>query len=336
MAIRLRTALRIAVTIGLLSWLLARADLSRIGAALAETSPLWVAAALALHGVGILLSAERWRLLLEAQGTRTGLGFLAGSFLAGLFFNNFLPSTVGGDVVRARDTAPLAGSGAKALTVVLVERSSGIFVLGLFALAAPLFGRVALEGAGYGAAASVVAVLLAGLGAFAVLLRPRPLEALGRLAAPALRGARGRGGAAARAADAFEHLLETLRALADRPRALQVALLLAFALQANVILHYWCLAQALHLEVPLPAFFYIVPLATVVLLLPVSINGIGAREAVFAFFLGRHGVGLAEALAFSWVAYGLVLLLGLAGGAVYALRPDPGGAAGARGGDGGA
>ena len=62
------------------------------------------------------------------------------------------------------------------------------------------------------------------------------------------------------------------------------------------------------------------PLATVLLLFPVSINGIGAREAVFVFFLARYGIPTPEAIAFSWIAYGLVLVFGLAGGIVYALR----------------
>jgi uncharacterized protein (TIRG00374 family) len=259
----------------------------------------------------------RWQLLLAANGTTVGLPFLARSLLVGTFFNNFLPSTVGGDLMRARDTAAHAGGGTGALAIVLVERASGVLVLGLFALAAPLAGALGRGGAPPAATAAAFA-LLAGLAAFVALLRPAPLAALrarlARLARP------GRGRAAAAALDRALRLVGTLETLAAAPRALGATFLLALALQAAVILHYWCVARSLGLAVGFVELCVVVPVATVLLLVPVSINGIGAREAVFALLLGRLGVTLAEALAFSWIAFGTVLAHGLIGGVVFAAR----------------
>ena len=51
-----------------------------------------------------------------------------------------------------------------------------------------------------------------------------------------------------------------------------------------------------------------------------SVNAIGIRENVFAFFLGLFGVSLGDALAFAWLAFALVLVQGVAGGVVYAFR----------------
>jgi len=174
------TAIKCAVTAGLLAWLLGRVDLRGIGAALADARPAWVGAAFALHFVGLLLSAVRWRLLLRAQGAEAPLRFLAQSLLIGTFFNNFLPSTVGGDLMRARDTAGHAGSGTGALAVVLVERASGILVLGFFALAAPLAGALG-HGAASAPATLAGSVLLVGFVALVLLLRPRPLASLHRV-----------------------------------------------------------------------------------------------------------------------------------------------------------
>jgi hypothetical protein len=313
----LSAPLKIAVTAGLLAWLLGRADIRSIGAALAGAKPGWVCAAFALHFVGLLISAVRWRLLLLAQGAEVSLPYLVRSLLVGTFFNNFLPSTVGGDLMRARDTAAHAGSGTGALAVVLVERTSGILVLGFFALAALLAGALGHGGAA-SATAFVTAALLAGFVACALLLRPRPLAALRRLVDSRI--ASGAGRRTGRALGNLDRLVRTLETLAGAPGILRMTLLLAVLLQANVILHFWCVAQALDLGVEPAAFLIIVPVATVILLLPVSVNGIGAREAVFTFLLGRHGVPLTQALAFSWIAYGTVLAQGLLGGLVYALR----------------
>jgi hypothetical protein len=55
---------------------------------------------------------------------------------------------------------------------------------------------------------------------------------------------------------------------------------------------------------------------------PVSVNGIGLRESVFALFFGFFGLDLTQALAFSWLIYGQILLQGLVGGVVYATRRE--------------
>ena len=89
-------------------------------------------------------------------------------------------------------------------------------------------------------------------------------------------------------------------------------------LQTSVVLSSWCLARALHVPIPLPYFFLIVPLALFVMMLPVSINAIGVRENVWAFFFAAFGVSAALGVAVAWLSYGLVLLQALAGGAVYA------------------
>jgi len=316
----LHLALRAAVTVGLLTWLISRADLASIGRALAGASLPWVLLGLFLHFVGWALSAVRWQILLHAKGADAPLGFLARSLLVGSFFNHFLPSTIGGDVYRARDTARLAGSLTEAVTVVLVERVSGILALGVFVVAAPLFGMAAGDGRTPAALWAGVGLLLGCLLLAVWLLRPGPLAGIRRLLERVDRAlARGGAGRAAHLLGRAERILATLETFAANPAMLRRVFLLGVLLQAAVIVHFWCVARALSLPVPLGPFFLIAPAALVILLLPVSINGIGAREAVFALLLGRYGVTVAQSLAFSWIVYGLLLVLGITGGIVHAL-----------------
>ncbi len=94
----------------------------------------WLSGALALYLLMIAVSAWRWGLLLDAQGVHLPFSRLSSSFLVATFFNNFLPSNIGGDVIRIADTAPAAGSKTLATTVVLIDR--GIGLLGLVLIAA--------------------------------------------------------------------------------------------------------------------------------------------------------------------------------------------------------
>ena len=63
----------------------------------------WLALSFSLHALGLLISAYRWQILARAQGDRVPLMFLAKSYLVGTFFNNFLPTRFGGDIVRIWD-----------------------------------------------------------------------------------------------------------------------------------------------------------------------------------------------------------------------------------------
>jgi len=112
-------------------------------------------------------------------------------------------------------------------------------------------------------------------------------------------------------------------AFQGRGSVLARALGWSFVLQICVVLNGWLLAKALHVPISLPYFFLIVPLAVFVMMVPVSINAIGVREGVLAFFFAAFGVASATAVAVAWLDYGLVLLQALVGGAVYAWGRRP-------------
>jgi hypothetical protein len=101
----------------------------------------------------------------------------------------------------------------------------------------------------------------------------------------------------------------------------------SLVLQCVVVGHYYFAGLALGIDVGLAAYVLIVPLATVVTALPISINGIGVREGVLGYLLGLYGVDPSTSLVFAWVLYAMLLGQGLLGGVVFALlkawRRDP-------------
>jgi len=134
----------------------------------------------------------------------------------------------------------------------------------------------------------------------------------------------GRGKASGIRKLSFERLTAALFAFRGHTRTLAAAFFWSLCLQTLVVLNAWVLARALHIELGLAPFFLIVPLAVFLMMVPVSINGIGVRENLFVFFLASFGVAEATGLAFAWLDYGLVLLQALAGGIVYAMGRERG------------
>ena len=114
------------------------APLPDILSAIRRANPFWLACSFSLHALGILISAYRWQILIRAQGDQVPLGYLAKSYLVGTFFNNFLPTRFGGDIVRIWDGSRYSESLTKSSAIVVVERLTGVIVLLLFALPASL------------------------------------------------------------------------------------------------------------------------------------------------------------------------------------------------------
>ena len=309
--------IKCAVSCMLLAYLLYNADISSIWTALKTADPVWIGVSFSLHIIGFLLTALRWQMLLAAKGTHLSIWYLVRSVLIGIFFNNFLPSTVGGDVYRAYDTAEQVGSKTESMTIVVVERLTGIFALGLFALFALLlgfshFGSIPMIWLAIGGLGIIFVLFLAAMNHKVAKTVKAAFEHPEIIKIPVLRKVQAK----------LKQIYDALCVYKRNRRVMFIAFLLALFLQINVIVHYYFISYSLGLNVPLMYFFLIIPVVTVVLMVPIFINGIGGREASYIFLLGTFGVTRSEAIAFSWIAFGMVLVQGIAGGLAYALRKE--------------
>ncbi len=296
-------ALRLGISAALIAWILRQAPLGEVLEAYRSADLGLVLLALALNPLGYWASVSRWRLLIRSQGGDASFGFLVRSFLVGVFFNNLLPSTIGGDAVRAIDTARTGVDRATAVAIVVVDRFIGLLALLLFAgVGLLLSGSLTERVPALYAWVAGIAALLGLIAALLFLPSRRGPDLLARL---------GKGGLVTK-------LSSALFAFQGRGAVLAKAFGYSLALQTLVVLNGWLLSRALHVPIPLPYFFLIVPLAIFVMMIPVSINAIGVRENVWAFFFAAFGVASAKAVAVAWLDYGLVLIQALVGGALYA------------------
>ena len=229
------------------------------------------------------------------------------SCLVANFFNNFLPSNIGGDVVRIADTAGLTGSRTVATAVVLLDRVLGLIALFAVAAAGSLMLRHALPGTEY----LWVLLVLGAVGAAIVVSRPtlvpRLLRPLTRVREEWVTERLGR----------LEDMLA--RVGSDRGRLLQ-AFAGAIVVQLLVVFFYLCVAWGLDVDIPLRDALVIVPISLVIQLAPVSINGFGVREAVFSYLFARLGHPVDAGLALSIAGAALLILASLPGGLIFLLR----------------
>jgi glycosyltransferase 2 family protein len=306
-------ALKLGVSVALFLFLFSRIDPGGLLAKMRGASLGWLAAAMGLYLVMILASAWRWRWLFAAQRLAVSGRKLVYSYLVATFFNNFLPSNIGGDVVRIRDTAREAGSRTLAATIVLIDRAIGLagllFVAALGASAARLSGTseavpvwpVVLWG---GFAALSAALLLA-------VAHPR-LTA--RLLAPARR---------LKSHWIDERLTRITSAFVrfgEAPAALLWCLAGGVVVQLVLVGFYAAVAQSIGIPIAVRHLAVLVPVSFVVQMLPVSVNGFGVREATFSYYFLRLGLPMDSALALSLLSTATVLAFSLSGAVVYATR----------------
>ncbi|MGB4259617.1 MAG: lysylphosphatidylglycerol synthase transmembrane domain-containing protein [Phycisphaerae bacterium] len=296
----------------LIYWILRSTPLHEVGGALRRADVRFILAALASNVVGYVISALRWRTLLRAQQGDASLVRLVGAFMAAIFFNNLLPSTIGGDALRLYDSWRILGSKTRAMAVIVVDRLLGLLAVLFYAFVALLVLGRSIGPDAPKLYATVLVVAGGLLGALmAAIAPPRPLRRLQDRLRAVL---------PARLGDLQDRTLAAFAAFRDRQRSLALAMGLSILLQANVVVNFYFFALALHQPVPFHAFFLIVPLASLIMMAPVSINGIGLREHALIALLGLYGITRPEAVAFAWLAYGLLVVQGLAGGIVYSLR----------------
>lgn len=254
---------------------------------------------------GLVLSAWRWQRVLCVLEVPSRFPSLFSHYLAGQFVGNFLPSTIGGDVLRVSRLSASA-PGAVSFASVVLERLTGWIVLPLLTLVG-LALRPSLLDLGV---ASRLALVLAG-GTLALLAALLIIAGSRRLAG---RFAANEGWT--RFIGAVHLGLERLR---RRPAAAAGVLGVATVYQLSTIAMVYLATRALGLHLPMTAVLTFAPVVAIAQVLPVSLNGLGVREGAFVLFLGPLGVGAGQAIAVGLLVYAMTLTVSLLGAPAFAV-----------------
>lgn len=303
-----RLAIRLLFSGGVLALLLLAVPWDQVTAAAARMTILLYVMALAGYLGGHALGTLKWRMILSAsRGGRLSVRDSAGCYSAGLFSNLFLPTLVGGDVVRATLAARALGRPEAVILGGIADRVIDFAGLGLLIAAGAVFAGAEIAAGWAGPLAGIIAIV--GFGAGLLLL---PL-ALRRPLSRWPRRFRRRIGRA----------LVALRHLARRPRLALLALLLSLSMQSLFIVISARLGHAVGADAPLWGWFVVWPLAKAAGMLPVTLGGLGVRDAALTSLLVPFGVPAAYGLVAS-LAWNAVVIGGTAIAGVVALVLRPG------------
>ncbi|MDQ3068118.1 MAG: flippase-like domain-containing protein [Acidobacteriota bacterium] len=308
-------ALRLLIAAGLFALLLWYSDPGAVGRALAGVRWPWIGAAVLLVLLDRALMAWRWIALLApvTDGTRPPLASLFRIFFVSTFLGTFLPASVGGDAVRAWSLARTGVPSHQSFASVLMDRLLGVIGI-VFAAAAGLLLAPEMLGERVVWIGLLITVgaCLAGL---AFIFSPQA-------AALFLRAIHGAG--ASRLHRPFDRLFGALQAYRGHRGTLLGVLSASTAVQALRILQAWLLGLSLGIAAPAGAYFAFVPLILLVMLLPITVNGIGTSQATFVWAFARAGVPADNAFALSVLFVALGIVGNIPGAFLYALSGTPG------------
>jgi len=309
---------KILVTLSILAVIFRKTDWAGLGHELSNTDTKWMTAAFVCIGAGLLGTAVRWDYLLKVQEIRLPVLKVWIITMIGIFFNQFLLGSTGGDVIKVFYIIKLAPDRkTRATFSILVDRVLGLLAM-LFVTMLLLPWEMQRLQRSHDAYTIVVilGLVLAAIFIGCLLIWLVPLHRLP--------------GFCHRLWEKVPHrhiiaaLYDGFHAHGKAVRPTLFALLWTALTVSAVLSTGWLIARAMHLDISYPQMTILFAIILCAISLPISVSGHGVREGMFillfnAFAVTRHGipVGKEAAFACSIIFFGLNLIWGLIGGVVY-------------------
>jgi len=296
---------KLLVTISLFGWVLSQVDIDALTSSLANTRLSYFTFAIAAHALAFMLFSVRWWYLYRTQDKTSRYRDTFKSYYLGLFFNNFLPTGIGGDVIRILRLRKFGYA-----THLLVSSSLMDRILGLTSIL--MMGFVALSitpNFVLHPNTKLIIYIIAILTPFGLLfLFSDYMPKLTQLVIQRFHKGR--------FTDFLLNVMSTLHEYRhSRPRVL-VALILSILAQYFIIASYVMIGFSLDISLPTSVFFIIIPIVFLATSLPISIGGLGVREGVIVSLFTLFNVNTQAAIALSILYFIIILLISLPGGLV--------------------
>jgi hypothetical protein len=296
------STIKIMISLALLYLALRKVDLTELASRVNNLASLgWIVVAIAVTFLQIFVGVLRWRRISAECGAPLGLGQAMRFNLIGTFFNQTLPSSIGGDAVRLWLVAR-GGAGWRAATYsIFVDRAIGLIALAII-IVASLPWSYNLIGDPHGRSALLFVDFAALAGGVGFLV-------LGALPWPWLKRWWG------------THHLHACAVIANRVifsrkdgPAIAVLSILVHVLAVVIA---WCVVQSITAPVVFGQIFQLVPPVMLITMLPISIAGWGVREASMALAFGYAGLLPNEGVNISLLYGAVTFLVGAFGGLVW-------------------
>ncbi|HEY4035610.1 MAG TPA: lysylphosphatidylglycerol synthase transmembrane domain-containing protein [Ktedonobacteraceae bacterium] len=256
---------------------------------------------------GVIVSAYQWQSLLSAEKIHIDLRRLVNLYLVGIAFNHFLPTGMGGDVVKAYYVGKEGDNHSGSASAVIMSRVTGFWGMLLISVPTMIILHSSFKSAliiSFTISCLAMCLALGGIFLLVTLLSRFTSRWLNK-----------------RAFTSALKIGTTLRNSIARSRTMSAATLFGMLFHITSALNYYCLASALHINtVPLTFYLVAVPFVSLVSFLPISFNGFGVRESAIVYIfsiLNYWYISPEGSLVLALLMDVELLLFGLIGGCIY-------------------
>ncbi len=301
---------RILISLVLLAFIVLKnyKNIDEIYGLLTGTVSLFIVFALVTHLFMLFIETLRWHVLLCAQGQRVSIAYLLQSMMIGYFYNNLLPSNIGGDFFRIYDIAknrdvPVE----KSASAVFIERFLGLITITIFFAATSFSIYKLLKNF-----VITVTVFLAIAFVLFILLSKPQLFKIDRIFMKFRKFEK-----------AWLKVKEFSNAVSSYKNKLPTlffGLFLNITAQMLFTVIFYFISIALKLNVSFLTYIFMVPVIFVIIGIPISIGGLGVRENVIVFLLLAVGVQNEKAVVFSLAVLFIHIFNAALGGIVYLIK----------------
>ena len=296
--------LRVGGTAGLMAFALRSVEWPQLFSLLRTIDWAWWLAALGVALCVHTIAALRWAALARPIGFPLPTSVFIRRFFEGAFFSLCLPSSIGGDVIKAYRLSDSTSGRLLAGCTVLADRLAGLTALGVLAgtaLAATEWSLPWFQ------------TLLVGAGLLLAAWLPMRL---GIASLPRLAGAFSEGHPAKR-------FIAQLLPYSEQPGLLTHAFFWSLLVQVGSTLTVVLVGKSLGVTLSLLTWFAVVPLVALAMVLPITVSGVGIRESGLEFLLAPHGVAAEKAVAIGLLWFLTTICSGLVGGVLFLLDRNP-------------
>jgi hypothetical protein len=298
--------LRIAISLAILAFLFNKIDKRSLVEIIRQADKGLLALAFLVLFLTYIVCFLRWEMLLKAVNIRLPLARVIVAYCGGIFFSMFLPSTIGGDLVRSIDLSAHTKRPREVVATVLLDRLSGYVGMLIITISALFFGWELIQYRSVAIAVIMLVVLLVVI--LLVLFNDFIYSKVNRILDAPFAG---------RVGEAIKGLHQELHIFKQHKKIIFYNVLLSILVQAVSPLAFYVTALSLGIKAHIAYFFVFLPIIGAITTLPISIGGLGLRDAMIIFFFARAGVVKDLAFAMSLVYFFFISAYAGIGGLVY-------------------
>jgi len=304
---KILTFLRIFLSIIFIVFLILKnqKNFNQIYSSLINIRAAFLSIAVLIYFVSLLAESVQWNIMLRAQKIKVSQLFLLQSMMIGFFYNNLLPSNIGGDFYRVLDVSKNKRTSLeKNISAVFLERFFGLISITLYFL---ISSFTTFKVLGRSAIIILIFLVIAFL-LFSIIIKPRFFK-IDKFFARFKR--------LSKFEKEFNSFNEILTSYRDKWIYIIGGMIFNLIAQTLVMVSYYFIVLSLEIKISFMLFFLIVPVIFVLTGIPISIGGLGVRENTFVFLLKKFGVSNDLAVAASFLVLFTTIFNALLGGIIY-------------------